>query len=528
MNSLNQLKILLVFTYLIFSAISYGQAPFISTWKTDNSGTSCSSCITMPTVGGMYNYDVDWDNDGVYDESGITGDITHDFGVEGTYTIAIRGSFPRIAFDNIGDRLKILSVDQWGDISWLSLGSAFAGCENIDVMATDTPDLSNVTNLSDAFSSCKVLTQGLSSWDVSGINNFSGLFSGCSIYNEDIGNWDTSSAVDISSIFSGALDFDQDIGQWDVSNVTNMNGAFSNAFDFDQNIGFWDVSSVTTMSSMFDGASKFNQDIGLWDVSNVTSLANMFGSVGLVIFPNPSAFNQDIGNWDVSNVTNMAEMFIGAENFNQDIGLWDVSNVTNMAAMFREADTFNKDLSNWDVSNVTRTQSMFSSADAFNQNLGAWSLASLQNAQFMLNNCGMSCENYSDSLIGWEFNPNTPDDINLGAGGMEYGSNAMASRDALLAKGWTITGDSQGSCSVSTSDLLYASIKIYPNPTNGFINIASTSSYKYTMLDQLERIIKSGENLESIDISELLDGMYLLNILDEKGSVILAEKILKY
>lgn len=52
---------------------------FITTWKTDNAGTSNSTSITIPTTGGGYNYDVDWDNDGTFDQLGITGDVTHDF-----------------------------------------------------------------------------------------------------------------------------------------------------------------------------------------------------------------------------------------------------------------------------------------------------------------------------------------------------------------------------------------------------------------------------------------------------------------
>jgi len=44
-------------------------SPFITTWKTDNEGTSCNSCITIPTTGAGYNYEVDWDNDGIYEET---------------------------------------------------------------------------------------------------------------------------------------------------------------------------------------------------------------------------------------------------------------------------------------------------------------------------------------------------------------------------------------------------------------------------------------------------------------------------
>ena len=60
-------------------------APFITTWKTDNPGISCSSCITISTMGGGYSYDVDWENDGVYDDFGVSGDIMYGFGMTGVY-----------------------------------------------------------------------------------------------------------------------------------------------------------------------------------------------------------------------------------------------------------------------------------------------------------------------------------------------------------------------------------------------------------------------------------------------------------
>lgn len=65
--------------------------PFITTWKTNQ----FSSIITIPTKGPGYNYDIDWNNDGIYDELGLTGATAHDFGAVGTYTIRIRGAFPQ-------------------------------------------------------------------------------------------------------------------------------------------------------------------------------------------------------------------------------------------------------------------------------------------------------------------------------------------------------------------------------------------------------------------------------------------------
>ena len=81
---------------------------FVTTWKTDNPGASNDTSITVPMVGGPY--DVDWDNDGTFDEFWLTGPVTHDFGVAGTYTIRIKGSYSYISFSNGGDKDKIVSL----------------------------------------------------------------------------------------------------------------------------------------------------------------------------------------------------------------------------------------------------------------------------------------------------------------------------------------------------------------------------------------------------------------------------------
>ncbi|HQV65109.1 MAG: BspA family leucine-rich repeat surface protein [Saprospiraceae bacterium] len=352
------------------------QAPFITTWKTNNAGTSCSSCITIPTTGTGYNYSVDWNNDGIYDQTGITGSVTHNFGTPGTYTIRITGSFPRIFFNNGGDALKIINIGQWGDIAWTSMAYSFYGCSNLNSNATDAPNLSNVT--------------------------------------------------DMRFMFASATSFNQDIGSWDVSNVTDMRLMFYQANAFNQNIGSWNTSNVINMSAMFLNATVFNQDIGSWNTSNVTDMSSMFLYA--------SSFNQNIGSWDVSNVTNMGSMFQNAMVFNQDIGSWDVSNVTNMYIMF-------------------------TSATSFNQDIGSWALNPSVVMNAMLISCGMDCINYSSTLIGWNSNPLTPNNRELGATGRQYGTNAVSARTNLISgKGWTIIGDypSAISCSLPLPVVLHS------------------------------------------------------------------------
>ena len=425
---MQKLKLFYLFTMLFFANTVFSQNHFITTWET----TTTNETITIPTFGAGYNYDIDWENDGVFDTIGATGNATYAFSSAGIHTIAIRGDFPRIYFNNSGDKLKINSVEQWGNIVWTSMESAFYGCNNLIINTSDSPDLSNVTNMSFMFKGSVAFNQPIEGWNVSNVTNMSGLFSGIvndnNLLNQPIENWNVSNVTDMSSMFDGAVYFNQPIGDWNVSNVTNMSRMFyragdfnqpignwnlssvlntaymfKNAFDFNQPIGGWDVSSVTNMRSMFGVASSFNQPIENWDVSNVTSLLEMF--VGAQNFNQPLnnwnvsdvthfgwmfkyalSFNQPLNNWDVGNATHMGGMFEGTISFNQPIGNWNVSNVTNMYSMFRYATAFNQDISNWDVSSVNLMFRMFENAQSFNQPIGNWNVSNVHDMQDMFKN----------------------------------------------------------------------------------------------------------------------------------------------
>jgi surface protein len=349
-------------------ANAYTAGVFVTTWKTDNAGTSNSTSITIPTTGGGYNYDVDWDNNGTFDELGLTGDVTHDFTTPGTYTIQIQGDFPRIYFVGGGDRRKILSIDQWGDIAWTSMGFAFNGASNLVINASDAPDLSLVTDMGSMFSNATSINQDISAWDVSSVTDMSFMFANATSFNQDISSWNVSGVTNMANMFNGASSFNQPLNSWDVSGVTNMAGVLSNISAFNQPLNSWDVSSVTNMSYMFNTAESFNQDISSWDVSSVTNMSYMFNS--------DDAFNQPLNSWDVSSVTNMSDMFRYASSFNQPLNSWDVSSVTKTIEMFYYATSFNQSLNSWDVSSVTDMSRMFQNATAFNQPLNSWELSS--------------------------------------------------------------------------------------------------------------------------------------------------------
>lgn len=295
-----------------------GFTPFVIKVKTDNLGDSENNQFTIPTYDGeTYNYEVDWNYDGNNFNAGdtnITGDITHQYEEAGTYTIAIghttdtegNATFPRIHFNNSGDRLKIVEIVQWGTIQWTSMERAFYGCGNLDVTATDTPDLDQLTSLWGMFRNCTSLigTESFNSWDVSQVKNTREMFARNSNFNQPLGNWNVSEVTNTSSMFNRATIFNQDLTHWDVSKVTDTSGMFTYARDFNGDITEWELSSLDIMVSMFWGATNFNQDISHWDVSNVTFMS--------YVFRQATSFDQNLGDWDLTNVTTMEYMFTDA------------------------------------------------------------------------------------------------------------------------------------------------------------------------------------------------------------------------
>ena len=202
---------------------------FVSIWQTSNisTGSTDEFTIKIPTHSGhTYDYEVDWDGDGTYDESGITGSAVHTYLNPGKYRIRIRGTFPRIHFNNTGDRLKILEIEQWGSSQWENMNSAFDGCANLVEEAKDAPDLSIVASMSAMFRRATNFTGDLSNWDVSNVPWMVATFQNASSFNGDISMWDIGDVNSIRFMFDGASSFNQDISQWDLSNVATFNIPF--------------------------------------------------------------------------------------------------------------------------------------------------------------------------------------------------------------------------------------------------------------------------------------------------------------
>lgn len=320
-------KLIPFILFISFFQMLNAQNEFITIWK-----PGPTQQIKFPGRGN--NFQVSWEEIGYPQHNGNLSNVTStiefnlDFGAplnpvpsNATYRVKIsngNGTFNQVRFfDNTlipiyngADRSKILEVAQWGNIQWQTFDNAFVYCNNLDVTATDEPNLTSVTSMSEMFYLCLELT-------------------GNSSFNK-----------------------------WNTSSVTNMYYMFGDAYKFDAPIGNWNVSNVTHMDYMFDAANKFNQPLTNWNTSKVITMKHMFHEAYL--------FNQNISNWNTSNVTDMEEMFHDAYHFNQNIGNWNLTSLVAANNIFLNSglncQNYDNILYGWNLNPLTPSNINISSA----------------------------------------------------------------------------------------------------------------------------------------------------------------------
>ena len=253
---------------------------FVFTVDTRKSGSPDTQFV-IPIRGGGYNYTVDCNNDGIIEATAQTGSYTCNYATPGVYTIRVGGAFPEFYLNNSGDKLKMISINQWGKNKWRSLSVAFYGAANMDVIATDVPDLSRAESIFSVFKGNTSL-RGESAnwgWDVSTIVNMGGAFADTKNFNQDIGSWNVSNVVFAGGLFDKAAAFNNggsdSIKNWNTGKMTAMNAIFQNAVKFNQPIGSWNVSKAELMSEMFNGARAFNQSLANWRLDSLVSTTGL-------------------------------------------------------------------------------------------------------------------------------------------------------------------------------------------------------------------------------------------------------------
>jgi surface protein len=112
-------------------------------------------------------------------------------------------------------------VTQWGSgFRFGDTGRNFWGCTNLQITATDAPDMTGTTNMWGTFLDATAFNGDLSSWDVAEVTNMNGLFVRASAFNGDISSWNVAKVTNMMNLFHSATAFNGDLSAWSVGSVT--------------------------------------------------------------------------------------------------------------------------------------------------------------------------------------------------------------------------------------------------------------------------------------------------------------------
>jgi hypothetical protein len=135
------------------------------TLKIDTTKAGSASDTFILSLGTGVNFDgiIAWGDGTTTRLTGAPGDVSHTYPVAGIYIVRCWefkvGGFPRVYFNNAGDKAKVLEIMQWGQNEWSTMQNAWFGCANMIVTATDGPRArtAKVANCGATFRGCSIL-----------------------------------------------------------------------------------------------------------------------------------------------------------------------------------------------------------------------------------------------------------------------------------------------------------------------------------------------------------------------------------
>ncbi len=277
-------KLFFLFSYVL-SVLMAAKTPIITKWQTYDGNIKVRSI-------GSYTYTWEQEGNAAVKGSGTVGTAitnTITFPAAGKYILKITpdASF-RFVFDlgsiTSTDRSELIELSQWGDSKWnTNMAGGFYDCRNLKITATDVPNFTGVTNMSNMFRFCSSITSipNINQWDTSSVTNMSEMFSFAENFNGDLSGLDTSAVTNMYGMFFYATKFNSDISKWNTGKVTDMRYMFSNATAFNQDISNWNVASVDAFIYMFDSAGSFNQNLGKWKLQYYPNMSSMLDNSGM-------------------------------------------------------------------------------------------------------------------------------------------------------------------------------------------------------------------------------------------------------
>jgi hypothetical protein len=163
---------------------------FIIEVKTDNGGTSNDNQFQFTGAEGDYDVVAKQNDIVVATFNDLSNQETITLPSSGVYVLEVSAKevngFNRIRFSNGGDKLKITDIKQWGDVAWSSFYTAFRGCQNMLITATDVPNLSICDNYNYMFFYAILANPNMRNWDVSNATDMYRMFEKSNISVENL------------------------------------------------------------------------------------------------------------------------------------------------------------------------------------------------------------------------------------------------------------------------------------------------------------------------------------------------------
>ena len=285
--------------------------------------TTDSETFTIPCQDvGTFDAEIDWGDGSVSTVTAYnSANLTHTYATSGDHLILITGSFPNIYFNNGGDKLKVVSVENLGTVGWVNLETSFNGCANMASFTSGTTDTSSATSMKQMFNNCSNLTTlDVSSFDTSSVTNMRSMFYNCSSLTElDCSSFDTSSVTDFNFMFYNCSSLTElDCSSFETSSNPSVNSMFENCTSLTA-LDVSNFSSVSTLQRTFKNCRSLTSlDCSSFNTSSVGNMKETFRSCG-----SNGTHLINVSGWDTSSVTTMYYMFANMNTLTDVIGIED-------------------------------------------------------------------------------------------------------------------------------------------------------------------------------------------------------------
>ena len=226
---------------------------FKITVDTTKAGSADTHFILPVTAKSAASYFVDWGEGGAEEEFTTTGNKDHTYAASGTYQVKVRGGLTAIAFNNGGDKLKLMSIDNWGIIAWSSMANAYYGCANMTGTYTDNPNTAAVINMTFLFAQCVNFNSSVAGFNTGNVMYMSNMFYNCTVFNQSVANFNTVKVTTFATMFYRAYAFNQSVANFNTATASNLYAMFIQCTAFKQSLETFSLAAATNVNDMCQG-----------------------------------------------------------------------------------------------------------------------------------------------------------------------------------------------------------------------------------------------------------------------------------